>query len=69
MINKYDAAEISKATADAFRTRVAHLRGEVSGEDYEAVMEVCFNILSPQVDNSQILDKQIDPVTGEAKTV
>ena len=65
MINKYDAAEIAKSTADTFRTRVSHHRVDITGAEYEAVIELCMSILADKVDNSQILDRQLNPATGE----
>lgn len=65
MINKYDAAEISKKTADTFRTHVSHLREDITGEEYEAVRNVCMSILEGKVNNEQILDQQYDPKANE----
>ena len=67
MINKYDAAEIAKATADGFRTRVAHRSVDITGDDYELVIKTCVDILESLVDNSQILDRQLNPATGRVE--
>jgi hypothetical protein len=68
MINKHDAAEIAKATADAFRTRVSHRNVDITGDDYEAVITVCVSILEPLIDNSQVLDRQLNPATGRVES-
>lgn len=67
MINKHDAAEIAKATADAFRTRVAHRNVDITGDDYELMIKTCVSILDPLIDNSQILDRQLNPATGRVE--
>lgn len=67
MINKMDAAEIAKATADAFRVRTAHRNVDISGNDYELIVKTCVDILEPLIDNSQILDRQLNPATGRVE--
>jgi len=67
MINKYDAKEIAVFVADSFRTRVSHLREDLTGAEYDKVLNTCLEILEAKVDNSQILDRQLDPKTGEVR--
>lgn len=67
MINKYDAEEIATHVANNFRTRVSHLRADITGEDYENVRDLCKKILEKQIDNSQILDRQLNPASGEVE--
>jgi hypothetical protein len=64
MINKYDAKEIALFTADSFRTRVSHLREDITGEEYEEVVKCVQGILESKVNNEHILDRQLDPKTG-----
>lgn len=67
MINTIDIEEIATHVANNFRTRVSHLRVDITGEDYENVRDLAKNILTKYVDNSQILDRQLNPATGEVE--
>jgi hypothetical protein len=64
MINKYDAQEIAKLTADGFRTRVSHQRVDLTTNDYDHIYALCIDILDEYVDNAGILDRQLDPKSG-----
>lgn len=64
-INSMDANSIAVSTADFFRTRVAHHRGSVTTQQYEAVRDLVQSMLADQLDNKDIQHKTIDPITGE----
>lgn len=64
-INQMDAQEISKGTADTFRTKVSHMRENLTTAEYEAVRDLCMTILDGRLDNSMIQHKTIDPISGE----
>jgi hypothetical protein len=64
-INKMDAAEIAKFVADGFRTRVAHLRENLTSEEYSLVERTVLDILSSKIDNKNVQHKTIDPLSGE----
>ena len=64
MINNYDAQEIAKLTADGFRTRVSHNRVDITTKDYDLIILLVTEILDQYVDNTGILDRQLDPKSG-----
>jgi len=63
MINKHDAAEIAKNTAETFRVKTAHRGVDLTGDEYDAIIAVCTDILEGKIDNSMIQDKQYNPAT------
>ncbi len=67
MINKYDATEIATFIANSFRNKVSHLREDITGEDYDRVVALIKEILESKIDNSQILEKQLNPQTGRVE--
>lgn len=69
MINKFDAQEIAKYTADVFQNKMAHRSVDCTSEDYEAIMNFAMNHLSKYVDNRHILDNQVNPHTKVAEKV
>lgn len=64
-INKMDAQEIAKFVADSCRTRVSHLREDMTSDEYQRVYDTVLDILSSKVDNKNVQHKTIDPITGE----
>ena len=68
-INRMDAEEISRFVADSFRTRVSHLREDLTSDEYQKIYDTCQEVLAAKIDNKNILNKQLNPATGEVTDV
>lgn len=69
MINTYDATEIANKVADTFRVLCAHRSTDLTGDEIERVRNICTHILEEKIDNSQILNKQLNTQTGQVEEI
>ena len=69
MINRLDAEEIARKTTDSFRTYVAHLRVDLSGDDLDKTLNFLKEMLSNYVDDKHILDTQYNPKTNRTEKI
>lgn len=69
MINKLDAIEIKMKMADTFSVLLQHRSVDISAEDTEKLLNLLDEVLSNYVDNTHILNRQINPKTGVAEAV
>ena len=69
MINRYDAAEIANKVSDTFRVLVSHRGVDLTGDEIKRVRNICTHILEEKIDNSQILNRQLNTTTGEVEEI
>ena len=69
MINKFDTGEIAAHVADVLRTKMSHRSVEMSGSDYEEILNFVSQVVSKYEDNKHVLDTQLNPHTGKAEVV
>lgn len=67
-INSMDAQEIALFVAGSFRTRVSHLRENLTTTEMKAVSDLCLTILESRVDDTAILNNQYDPKSDTVLT-
>ena len=69
MINKHDVEEMAQFTAQTLRTKMQHRSVDMTGDDFDAILNFSTELMSKYVDNQHVLDKQINPVSGVAEQV
>ena len=69
MINKYDAAEIANKVADTFRVLCAHRGVDLTSDEIKYVRDAASIHLTDKIDNSQVLNRQLNTTTGEVEEI